>query len=516
MKTLHYSIFAILGIIFIFSNNVAFADSIKSTDSFLQKCNDTILPIPTLKPASVNSSSPKLGILVMQPNSVATVCIKYVKLSHGNSSFETNNTQLIPSVEIENIQVQGRQTSFGYIPVNNVVAKASQKIISFGSQKNASTVILYTLSTKPDSVGYYHVGIPYMCGNILLAVGYSVSQIDSSAFQDVISMCFNYGVETSLVGIQGANMTYVDISNKTIHSTKLPENISIIPPLQQMRISDDARFIQCNPDLQLVFKSENGSPACVKPDTASKLVERGYAKETVSIPNQTSNVKSTAQNYTNVASDIIPGHMRRGTCGGPAPAIQSSSKIINATGFVGVYHDTMRYYANPDDYVLEPGHTGIITYEVDAGPAPKSVSYSPIRVPKNFNVTNYAIFYHEITSLEELAKHPGVTIHDHYDYNVCFTRPTDGLSCSGEIFGGKTSIEAYVTDHVGVNAAFNPAFEALQFNDTHSGKSSQIIQMSISSDANAARGTYMVILSPEECRGGEIFLLTIGEQSYHE
>ena len=118
-----------------------------------------------------------------------------------------------------------------------------------------------------------------MCGNILLAVGYQVSQIDASSFQDVNPMCFNYGVETSLVGIQDANMTYVDISNKTIHSTKLPENISIIPPLQQMKIYDDVRFIRCNPDLQLIFKSENGSPACVKPESADKLIALGWASK---------------------------------------------------------------------------------------------------------------------------------------------------------------------------------------------------------------------------------------------
>lgn len=268
--------------IFIFSNNAVFADNIKPTNSFLQKCNDNILSTPTLKPASVNSSSPKLGILVMQPNSVATLCIKYVKLSHGNSSFETNNTRLIPSIGIEDVQVHGNQVSFGIIPVNNVVAEARQKIISFGSQENASTVISYTLSAKPDSIGYYHVGIPYMCGNILLAVGYQVSQSDASSFQDVNPMCFNYGVEISIVGIQGANMTYFDISNKTIHSTKLPENISIISPLQQMRIYDDARFIRCNPDLQLIFKSENGSPACVKPESANKLIALGWASKVFS------------------------------------------------------------------------------------------------------------------------------------------------------------------------------------------------------------------------------------------
>lgn len=295
-----------------------------------------------------------------------------------------------------------------------------------------------------------------------------------------------------------------------------PMVIITLYPLEQFKSGIPARSITCQKDFVLVIKSEDGSPACVTQKTASVLIQRGYAKETVSIPNPTSNVKSMAQNYTNIASDIIPGHMRRGSCGGPAPAIQSSSKIINATGFVGVYHDTIRYYANPDDYVLKPGHTGTITYMIDAGPTPKLVPFSPIKVPKNFNVTNYAIFYHEITSLGELAKHPGVTIHDHYDYDACFTRPTGEKTCLGEIFGGKNSIEAYVTDHVGVNATFDPAFEALQFNDTHSGQSSQIIRMTISSDANATRGTYMVILSPEECLDGEIFLLTIGEQPYHE
>jgi len=304
--------------------------------------------------------------------------------------------------------------------------------------------------------------------------------------------------------------------NNTQSAPLLPPVTTLQSPLKQFKSGIKAENVQCKEGLQLIFKIVDNSPACVKQQTAQRLVERGYAKETTSITNPTSNVKSMAQNYTNISSDIIPGHMRRGTCGGPAPAIQSSSKIINATGFVGVYHDAMQYYANPDDYVLEPGHTGTIMYKIDAGPTPKLVPFSPIKVPKNFNVTNYAIFYHEITSLEELAKHPGVTIHDHYDYNVCFTRPTGEPTCSGEIFGGKNSIEAYVTDHVGVNATFDPTFEALQFNDTHSGHSSQIIRMTISSDANTTRGTYMVILSPEECRGGEIFLLTIGEQPYHE
>ncbi len=34
----------------------------------------------------------------------------------------------------------------------------------------------------------------------------------------------------------------------------------------------------CKPNLTLIIKSEDGSPACVKPDTANALVERGWAK----------------------------------------------------------------------------------------------------------------------------------------------------------------------------------------------------------------------------------------------
>lgn len=278
MRIIHYSIIAIFSIIFIFSNNVVFADNVISSDHFLQKCHDGTSSIPMLIPQSENSSSPKQGILVMQPHSVATVCIKYVKLFHGNPSFETNNTQLIPLIRVEDVQVHGNQFSFGTILVNNVVAKASQKMIIFGSHENASTVISYTVSAKSNSIGYYHLGIPYMCGDILLTVGYPESQIHASSFQEVDPMCFNYGVETSIVGIQVANMTYVDSSHEVIHSTKLPENISIIPPLQQMRIFDNVKFIQCNPNFQLIFKSEGDSPACVKHDTAQKLVEKGWAK----------------------------------------------------------------------------------------------------------------------------------------------------------------------------------------------------------------------------------------------
>lgn len=50
-----------------------------------------------------------------------------------------------------------------------------------------------------------------------------------------------------------------------------------ILPLEQFKAGTPANDVKCNDGLQLLIKAEDGSPACVKPDTAQKLVERGWA-----------------------------------------------------------------------------------------------------------------------------------------------------------------------------------------------------------------------------------------------
>ncbi|MGI0102646.1 MAG: hypothetical protein ACREA7_08650 [Nitrosotalea sp.] len=50
-----------------------------------------------------------------------------------------------------------------------------------------------------------------------------------------------------------------------------------LSPLKQFESGAGAKEVKCKRDLQLVIKSEDGSPACVKPDTANILIERGWA-----------------------------------------------------------------------------------------------------------------------------------------------------------------------------------------------------------------------------------------------
>lgn len=53
-------------------------------------------------------------------------------------------------------------------------------------------------------------------------------------------------------------------------------------PLAQFRLGNVAKNIVCKEGLTLIIKSEDGSPACVKPLSAQKLLMRGWAKEIVS------------------------------------------------------------------------------------------------------------------------------------------------------------------------------------------------------------------------------------------
>ena len=58
---------------------------------------------------------------------------------------------------------------------------------------------------------------------------------------------------------------------------EFPKNISsLLSPLSQFKSGIPTSSVVCNAGLYLVIKSEDGSPACVKLDTAQTLIERGW------------------------------------------------------------------------------------------------------------------------------------------------------------------------------------------------------------------------------------------------
>ncbi len=60
----------------------------------------------------------------------------------------------------------------------------------------------------------------------------------------------------------------------TFHPEKV-EELSALRPLQQIKANISPSDVQCKENLQLVL-GPSGMPACVKPETAEKLIERGW------------------------------------------------------------------------------------------------------------------------------------------------------------------------------------------------------------------------------------------------
>ena len=54
---------------------------------------------------------------------------------------------------------------------------------------------------------------------------------------------------------------------------------TIPPPLKQHNSISDIHDIKCKPHLTLIFKDDTWTPACVKPSSVEKLIERGWAAD---------------------------------------------------------------------------------------------------------------------------------------------------------------------------------------------------------------------------------------------
>ena len=97
-----------------------------------------------------------------------------------------------------------------------------------------------------------------------------------------------------------SSVASADIAFEPQNYTKGNVSQITLTPLKQIKSGISVNDVQCNADLMLVIKTEDGSPACVKSDTATKLFARGWAQSTTqstSESNQTSNqIVTLAQN----------------------------------------------------------------------------------------------------------------------------------------------------------------------------------------------------------------------------
>ena len=72
-------------------------------------------------------------------------------------------------------------------------------------------------------------------------------------------------------------LTVDNIMNPTINISKSVLTNDALPPRMQIKQGVASSDVICNDGLELVFKNSDSSPSCVTPDTAEKLIKRGWA-----------------------------------------------------------------------------------------------------------------------------------------------------------------------------------------------------------------------------------------------
>ncbi len=87
----------------------------------------------------------------------------------------------------------------------------------------------------------------------------------------------------------------ISITNSTLSNAT---NNTLLSPLKQLKSGVLAKDIACNQVFQLILKAEDGSPACVKPDTFQKLIERGWGMVLTRTTNKISSTDVCGQFYT--------------------------------------------------------------------------------------------------------------------------------------------------------------------------------------------------------------------------
>jgi len=84
--------------------------------------------------------------------------------------------------------------------------------------------------------------------------------------------------EITLIDVLPYPVSTKDITEEYVATISISKNMhKILPPLKQSKNGIPSDMIDCKPTLVLVIKNNNGSPACVKPETKIQLFERGWA-----------------------------------------------------------------------------------------------------------------------------------------------------------------------------------------------------------------------------------------------
>jgi glucose/arabinose dehydrogenase len=147
----------------------------------------------------------------------------------------------------------------------------------------------------PSGTSFYNSNtIPFLKGKFLVAnlrgVHLHVFEIDTTQNKLISEESLFSGQFGRLrdVGVDKDGYIYLLTSNRDGRGSPAPTDDRILrlaplleeqtelTPLKQLKTGVSPYDIKCNKGFLLVLKQQNNSPACVKPETAAKLIQRGW------------------------------------------------------------------------------------------------------------------------------------------------------------------------------------------------------------------------------------------------
>jgi len=145
-------------------------------------------------------------------------------------------------------------------------------------------------------------------GLVIVTVGVTVNWVDLGNY----SISLNEPLDGSIIQLDQYYLQLIKVEPYPTSTELIPEwdyvatmkfsKIEILSPLKQVNNGVSLESITCKNELKLIFKPSDNSPACVKPQTAEKLIQRGWAIDEI-IPQSMSIEQTTENSLISIQTD---------------------------------------------------------------------------------------------------------------------------------------------------------------------------------------------------------------------
>ncbi len=230
----------------------------------------------------------------MKTNSTGTITIKYVVYYPHNDTFDT--TFVVYDGKLENLEP---------LALKDLTINAEPKSINLLE----NNTVTYTIVTKNNIKGVYGIAPIFPCSKYPVVVGLNESEITSSILFR-LSMPVHCGVISSDAPVREI-INYDGIILKNV--TKTQDQFS---PMEQIQLGSNSTDVQCKQGLDLIIKTHDNMPACVKPETAQTLNMRGWI---------TFIVPSIDNTYDQKMNGTLSGTISSYVYGGPLGSVTNRS-----------------------------------------------------------------------------------------------------------------------------------------------------------------------------------------------